>query len=411
MVNRNISDNLCDAVKDTPVVFLAGSRQTGKSTLIQFLAEKEFNSQYITFDNYTALSAAKNNPKGFIEGLPERIVIDEIQRVPELFLAIKESVDKKRQSGKFILTGSANVLLLPKLSETLTGRMDIQTLWPFSIDELHACKSRFIDILFNENIQDITHSPKIVPDILNHIIQGGYPEVLERKNINRKNAWYKNYITTILQRDIKELSNIDGLIQLPNILQIFAARSACLLNFADISRSLQIPQTSLKRYVSLLESIFIIHRLIPWFKNINLRITKAPKIYVNDTGLLCHLLGVDFQHLKNNRILAGQIFENFVVNELKKQITWSTMKPDIFHFRTSSGREVDIILENNQGLCVGIEVKLSSSVSEKNIAGLKFLKETLKTNFIKGIVIYTGQEIIPFDKDIFAVPVSALLVT
>jgi uncharacterized protein len=213
---------------------------------------------------------------------------------------------------------------------------------------------------------------------------------------------------TILQRDIRELSNIDGLTALPNLLHLIAARTANLLNFADLSRSVQIPQSSLKRYVALFESIFLVNKVQPWSGNLTSRLIKAPKIHLNDTGLLSFLLGVDSNRLEDNPPLMGQIFETFVFNELFKQATWSKAQPRLYHFRTAVGKEVDIVLENSRGECVGIEVKASASVSAKDAEGLRFLQDTLKEKFVRGVILYTGKEIIPFQRSIHASPISSL---
>jgi predicted AAA+ superfamily ATPase len=231
---------------------------------------------------------------------------------------------------------------------------------------------------------------------------------LGRESLSRRQAWFKSYITTILQRDIRDLANIDALTSIPDILKIMAIRCAQPLNIADISRSLKIPQTSLKRYLALLESTFLTYRVLPWHGNLNSRLVKTPKVYMNDTGLAAHLLGIDEAGLAGNPTLTGQLFENFVASELVKQIPWSKQQPGMFHFRTHTGREVDIVLENAQGRCIGIEVKSGAHVTSHDAGGLFFLKETIGNRFYRGIILYTGTETIPFDERIHAIPISAL---
>lgn len=408
MITRNIKKTLLEALEDTPVVFLAGARQTGKSTLVNYLAENEINAHYVTLDDYNMLTAARSNPDGFIAGLPNPVIIDEVQRAPELFLAIKADVDKNRQPGRFLLTGSANVLIIPKVSESLAGRVEFITMWPMSQGELKANKESFIDSIFSNKIESFKKQPLTEDELWELIITGGYPEVIQRKSYRRKRAWFKSYITTILQKDIKDLANIEGLTNLPNILQLLAGRCASLINYTDISRSLQIPQTTLKRYITLLESTFLVHKLLPWSGNFNSRLTKSPKIFLNDTGLISYLLGIDKDRLTNDRTLAGQILENFIVNELLKQVSWSSIDPEVYHFRTLKGNEVDIILENQQGNLVAIEIKATSRIKPKDLKGIKYLKESIKEKFICGIILYTGNEIIPFDNNIHAVPISAI---
>ena len=331
-----------------------------------------------------------------------------MQRAPDLFLAIKAAVDKKRKPGQFLLTGSANVMLIPKVADSLAGRIEILTLWPFSQGEIHKKRETFIDALFTG--RNIPKSSKEMPEkqLWDMVVGGSYPEAISRTRPDRKIAWFRSYISSILQRDIKDLSYIDGLTVLPDILQLIAARSTNLLNFADLSRALQIPQTSLKRYITLLESTFLVNRIQPWSGNLSSRLTKAAKIHLNDTGLLSYLLDINSKRLEKDHTLAGQVFETFVVNELLKQSTWSQTQPKLYHFRTNIGKEVDIVLEDSRGRCVGIEVKTSALVTAKDIAGLRFFQENLKEKFIRGIVLYTGKDSIPFQKSIHAMPVSSL---
>lgn len=408
MIKRNLSSQLFAALSDTPVVFLAGARQTGKSTLVQNLINNEYQAHYITFDDYTVLNAAKSNPHGFIAGLPARVILDEIQRAPELLLAIKSMVDSNRTPGRFLLTGSANILLIPKVADSLAGRIEILTLWPLSQSELQGEKGQFVDSLFSEEQTVPSARPTGEADLWEMVTGGGYPEIMNRQQPARKDAWFRNYLTTLIQRDVREIAHIDGLSILPDLMHLIAARTANLLNFADISRSVQIPQTSLKRYFTLLESIFLVHRVAPWSSNESSRLTKANKIHLSDTGLLSHLLGVNAKRLAIDRTLGGQLLETFAVNEIIKLSSWSNRQPRICFFRTVSGKEVDIILEDSGRRCVAIEVKASASLTSKDIEGIKSFRETAGNRFIRGIVLYTGREVVPFEQNIHAVPISAL---
>jgi predicted AAA+ superfamily ATPase len=408
MINRILAQEITAALNDTPVVFLAGARQTGKSTLVNHLAENGYAAQYITFDDYAYLSAAKTDPQGFVSGLPSKVIIDEVQRAPEIFLPIKAVVDARKSPGQFLLTGSANILLIPKISDSLAGRIEIGTLWPFAQCELKSGNKDVVDNFFDHEWS--LSVPSLVDDaeLWDIIVSGGYPEAVFRADWNRKTAWFRNYITTLLQRDIREIAHIDGLSVMPNLLHLLAARTANLLNFADLSRSVQIPQTSLKRYFALLESIFIVNKIMPWSSNFNSRLTKAPKIYLNDTGLLSYFLGVNATRLSENRTLAGQFLETFVVNEILKLSSWSRTRPDVFYFRTTSGREIDIILEDARGRCVAIEVKGTNNVNSRDAEDIKFFRDAMGDKFVRGLILYTGKGIIPFQKDIHAIPVSVL---
>jgi len=279
---------------------------------------------------------------------------------------------------------------------------------PFSQGELRKREETFIDFLFSDSEHHKPAESVSAGELREMVLCGGYPELVERSTQQRREAWARNYITTILQRDIRELANVDGLTVLPGLLHILAARTANLLNLADVARSLQIPQSSLKRYIALLEATFLINRVAAWSGNFTSRLTKAPKIHLNDTGLVSFLLGVDSKRLEENSPLAGQMFETFVFNEILKQASWSRSQPRLYHFRTTSGKEVDIVLENSRGECIGIEVKSSASVSAKDVEGLRTLQEAAKKNFVRGVVLYTGKEIVPFDASIHALPLLSL---
>lgn len=408
MIKRNIQKRIITALKDSPVVFLNGARQTGKSTLIREIVETIYPARYVTFDEVTVLSGAKSDPDGFLKNITFPIAIDEVQRAPEFFLAIKAEVDRVRKPGRFILTGSANVLLLPRLADSLAGRMEIISLWPFSQGELDGVTETFVDTLFSDASLSLKLPLLNRPHLLEKILSGGYPESLTRENTDRRDSWFGSYITTILQWDVRDLARIEGLTTLPKLLSLLAARSTTLLNIAEISNSAAIPQTSLKRYLTLLETIFLIKFLPAWSSNLGKQLIKTPKVILSDTGLLAHLTGVQINQLNQGNGAIGPLFENFVAMEITKQITWSHTQPQLFHFRTLRGQEVDLLLEDRKRRIVGIEVKASSTVTANDFKNLKILSEIAGKKFHLGIVIYTGSEIIPFGKDLYAVPVQGL---
>ncbi len=408
MIKRNIQKRIITALKDSPVVFLNGARQTGKSTLIREIVETIYPARYITFDEVTVLSGARSDPDGFLKNITLPIAIDEVQRAPEFFLAIKAEVDRVRKPGIFILTGSANVLLLPRLADSLAGRMEIISLWPFSQGELDGVTETFVDTIFSDASLSLKLPLLDLSHLFEKILSGGYPESLTRKGNERRDSWFGSYITTILQRDVRDLARIEGLTTLPKLLSLLAARSTTLLNIAEISNSAAIPQTSLKRYLTLLETIFLIKFLPAWSSNLGKRLIKTPKVILSDTGLLAHLTGVQITQLKQGNAAIGPLFENFVAMELTKQITWSHTQPQLFHFRTLRGQEVDLLLEDRKGRIVGIEVKASSTVTANDFKNIKILSEITGKKFHRGIVMYTGSEIIPFGKNLYAVPVQGL---
>ncbi len=407
MYSRNLTLALSAALSDSPVVFLNGARQTGKSTLTQALAASTHPARYLTLDDMSVLSAAKNDPQGFLAGLNGPVILDEIQRAPELFLPLKAEVDRNRQPGRFFLTGSASALVLPKLSQSLTGRMEILTLWPLSQGEIAGVKEEIIDELFKTDAAMLSFQPSTREELWERVAQGGYPESLSRPQPERRRAWIDSYLATIIERDVRDLANIEGLTQLPRLLNLLAIRTASLMNYAELSRSMGIAQTTLKRYLALLEATFLLRRLPPWSGNLSKRLVKAPKLFLNDTGLAAGLLAVDAARLGTDGNLSGPLLETFVVAELTKQIGWSKTKPRMYHFRTQAGHEVDVVLEDAQGRCVGVEVK-AGSVGAGDFKGLKALEEALGKRFVRGVILNTGRETVPFARNMHALPINAL---
>lgn len=409
MINRYIISAILESLKDTPVIFINGPRQSGKSTLVRWLAEYKYPAKYFNLDDFQVLNAVQQSPKDFIQSLESPVIIDEAQKAPGLFPAIKMAVDSDRRPGRYILTGSANVQLLPTISESLAGRIEILTLWPFSQSEITQNKLNFIDQLFAQYpLKQKNISSSDTPTILQKMVLGGYPEIQKRTTPQRRDAWFSSYITALLQRDILDISHINGISGMPNLLSILASRAASLFNFADFSRISSIPQSSLKRYLSLLEMIFLITRLPAWSSNIGKRLLKSPKVLFCDTGLLSYLLQFTSDHLNGPNPLQGQILENFVIMEIKKEISWSLTKPNLFHFRTTGGIEVDLILENRKRELVAIEIKSKAVVEQRDLKGLLYFRDQVKGRFLKGIVFYTGNQVLPLGNNMFAVPIPAL---
>ncbi|MCA9757564.1 MAG: ATP-binding protein [Candidatus Eisenbacteria bacterium] len=444
MKRRFLQRHIEAALADTPVILLHGARQTGKTTLVRALAD-ETHRRYLTLDDAILLGLASENPAGFIDGLRGPVVLDEIQRAPGLFLAIKKSVDENRAPGRFLLTGSANVLALPKLSESLAGRMEILRLFPFSVGEQLGHQSTFVDDAFTSGALEDRRVATSRPDTsrpdtnradTNHpgtdilgasdldssrtsgdentdsvwdwIVKGGFPEAAERTDPSRRHAWFGSYVTTILQRDVREISNIENLSSVPRLLSLLAGRVSGLLNVSDVSRALGIPHTTLKRYIALLEATFMIRLLPAWATNLGLRLVKSPKLHFVDTGLACSLLGVDRERVESDPLLRGSMLESFVALELTKQASWSETQPSLYHFRTTAGSEVDFVMEGRDGTIVGIEVKSSANVRSSDFAGLRKLREIAGERFRRGVVVHTGRESAQTEADLVAVPVARL---
>jgi predicted AAA+ superfamily ATPase len=286
--------------------------------------------------------------------------------------------------------------------------MEIYTLWPLSQGELKGWQESFIDTVFGKEKAPQVDAIKM-PELIQAIVTGGYPDIQSRTTERLRQNWYTSYINSILERDIRELSNIEGLTELPNLLSLIASRACGLMNLSDASRSLELNYMTLKRYLTLLQAVYIVVQLPAWANNLGKRLVKASKLYINDTGLLCHLIGRDATALESNKSLLGAVFENFVVMELVKQAAWSVLRPKLYHYRTSDNRyEVDLVLEARDGRVVGIECKASSTVTKDSFKGLHALKEDAGSKFVRGIVLYTGSNTLSFDDKMEALPVSAL---
>lgn len=406
VISRNVEDRVRLALGDTPVVLLNGARQVGKTTMARAVGQR-IGARYLTLDDAATLGAAVGDPSGFVRNLRGPVVLDEVQKAPDLFPAIKLAVDEDRRPGRFLLTGSANVMMLPRLAESLVGRMEVVPLHPFSAGELAGRRETFVERLFD------AAPPGSVPrvpsgDVLAQLVKGGYPEAVQRTSDGRRNAWFASYVTTILMRDVRDLARVDGLHAMPSLLRLLAARTAGLLNVADVARDAGLPHTTLTRYLALLESVFLVHRLPAWSRNLGKRLVKAPKLHLIDTGLACHLVGANTNALASDRALLGRMLESFVVSELRKQISWSDSGASLCHSRTASGSEVDVVLERPDGMLAAVEVRAAATASAFDVAALKALRDGLGRSFSCGVVLYLGEHVVPFGDRLWLVPLQAL---
>lgn len=413
MRQRHLASDVRDALADTPVVLLGGARQVGKSTLAQHLAAEGFGgvpaARYLTLDDATVLAAAEADPDGFVRALDAPAVIDEVQRAPGLFRAVKAVVDEDRRPGRLLLTGSADVLLLPTVAESLAGRLEMLTLWPFSQGEIEGRRDGFVDAVFADPLPDaIDGEPVTRDDLWQRILRGGYPEAIARADARRRARWYESYITTILQRDVRDLAHVEGLTQMPRLLQLLAARTGTLMNVAEVSRASGLPASTLRRYLALLQATYLVRELPAWSANLSKRLVKAPKGLLADTGLAAALVGATEADGGPAETVRGGLIETFVAMELEKQRAWAARRVSLHHFRTAAGQEVDFVLEGAAGALVGVEVKAAARVSGGDLRGLRALQEARPDAFHRGVVLYGGDRVVPFGERLHAVPIAAL---
>lgn len=399
---RHLTRLLNVAVKDTPVVLINGPRQSGKTTLVKQYAP---DYSYYTLDDESILSAVKEDPIGFV-GRIDKGVIDEVQRAPELLRAIKLSIDQNRQPGRFLLTGSANLLALPQIGDSLAGRMEILTLYPLSFAEITKRESQFLSFATAQNwalnISDNKFS------LVSQVLTGGYPEMLARNDATRRNAWAKSYLKAIIERDIKDISSIEKILEMPQLLEILAKQSGQLTNYSKIAGQIHLDSKTAQTYISLLETLFLVNKLRPWHKNTINRIVKSPKTHFIDSGLLAAISKLSQKKIEADNNYIGPLLETWVYGELLKMINLSQGDWDIFHYRDKDKVEVDFVLENSENQVIGIEVKASRTVTKKDFGGLKKLASIAKNDWLSGIVLYSGDKCLSFGDNLWAIPFSLL---
>jgi len=404
LYRRLAEPRLVEALADTPVVLIHGPRQCGKTTLALQVGKRR-GYRYYTFDDAATLAAARADITGFVARLERRAILDEVQHVPELFAALKPVIDTDRRSGKFILTGSSNVLLVPRLSDSLAGRMEIFRLYPLSQVELARAKPRFLDMLFSA-AQEFPHAGREGKQLVERIVRGGYP-VVQKRTPRRRQDWYANYVETLIQRDVRDIARVGSLAALPKLLTLAASQTARLANLSELASGFELSRPTIHSYLTLIERLFLVEFLPPWFSNRVKRLIKTPKLHFGDTGLACSLLRCSAAELDDQRELLGQMLETFIFGEIAKQVSAHPERIALYHLRDKDGYEVDIVLQLGTSHA-GIEVKAASSVGERDFRGLKRLREILGARFHTGIVLYDGDHVLPFGDRLLAVPLSAL---
>jgi hypothetical protein len=403
---RYLAPRLRESLADTPAVLIHGPRQSGKTTLARAVGEPR-GYRYLSFDDEALRQAAARDPVGFVDDLPAKSILDEVQRVPQIFTSLKAAIDRRRTAGRYILTGSANVLLVPALADSLTGRMGVLRLHPLAQAEIAEEPPRFIDTLFRGAFRTGI-AERLGAGLFGRIVEGGYPAALARRAPTRRAAWYRDYVDTQVQRDVRDLTRIRSLDALPKLLALAAGQTARLVNIADLAAPFELTRQTIHEYVTLLERVFLLERLPSWHVNRMSRLVKRPKLHMGDTGVACALLGIDAAALAADRQLLGSMLETFVLQELRRQASWRPAPIGFFHFRDRDNFEVDIVLEQGQAAVAGVEVKAAASVSEADFRGLRKLRDAAGRRFVAGVVLYDGSATIRFGDGLFAVPVRRL---
>ena len=403
---RHAEARLVEALADTPVVLIHGPRQCGKTTLARMTGDPR-GYTYFSFDDAATLAAAEADPVGFVADAPERTILDEVQRVPGLFTALKTAVDRRRAPGRFLLTGSSNVLLLPKLADSLAGRMEILRLFPFAQCEIEGRPPWFLDALFGATFPTRKYE-RLGREMAERIVAGGYPAALVRTTARRRAAWYRNYVETLMQRDVRDLARIHSLDALPRLLALAAGQTARLINVSDLAGPFRLSRPTIRDYVTLLERLFLLERIPPWHSNRLSRLIKTPKLHLGDTGVACALLGLDAHALASDRAILGRLLETFVVQELRREASWHGSDFRLHHFRNKDGVEVDLVIERGASELAGVEVKAAATITPSDFRGLRKLQAVAGKGFRAGVLLYDGETSASFGDRLFAVPIRAL---
>ncbi len=402
---RKLAGPLAEALADTPVVVVAGPRQAGKSTLAEHVVAERAGT-WLTLDDATILDTARADPVGFVSGRSELVGIDEAQRVPELLLAVKAEVDRERRPGRFLLTGSTRLLGAPKLADSLAGRMEALTLWPFTQAELDdtVAEPGFIDRAFADDLAGLRPSPVTRAEVLDRARAGGFLPALTRTD-RRRSAWFDSYVSGVIDREVRAVTDAIYLRELPRLLRLVASRTSGELNITDLARDLGLSRPTIDTYLAHLEAVFLIQTIPAWSTNLTTRAVRRPKITVTDTGLAARLLG---GRIHSDPELAGRLIETFVAGELRAQAEWSQSRPGLFHFRDRTGLEVDLVLESGDGRVVGVEVKAGATVRAEDLRGLRLLEQRLGADFAAGVVLCTAAEPRHLGGRLWTLPLSVL---
>ena len=404
MYARLVEHRIKESLSDTPVVLVTGPRRVGKTTLVKKL--EGAHRPYITLDDQAALDTAQDDPVGFIRAL-DTAIIDEVQRVPELLLAIKKSVDDDYRPGRFLLTGSANVMTLPKVIDSLAGRIEMIQMLPLARVEIEGVVPTFLENVFHGRF-DSRRGDVVGDDLLQLVLLGGYPEAIIREKETRRQNWVHSYLTSMLSRDLIDISTVQNMTELPNFVRILAEHSGQLANYSKLGSAIGVNYKTGQRYVTLLEQLYLIATLQPWYTSSLKRIVKTPKLHFLDSCLLAAVRGLNLEKLRKHRSEFGALLESFVYSEIRKLMTGSELQISAYHFRDQQLHEVDMVLERNDGKIAGIEIKASATVRSRDFSALRILAKSCQRQFAYGVVLYDGTNIVRISEKLAAVPISSL---
>ena len=401
---RWIGSRIAEAMQDTPVVLLAGPRQAGKTTLVRQISGN--GARYLTLDDELTLMSAREDPVGMIRSL-DRAVIDEIQRAPSLLLAIKKSVDEDRRPGRFLLTGSANLMALPTVADSLAGRLETLLLLPLSQSEIEGQSVNWLDSVFAGQIPQ-QGTQALGGDLIDRVLSGGYPEAISRSTERRRIAWARQYIDALIQRDVRDVSGIEKLDQLPRFLRALAQTAGQMCNYSQLGGQVGMDSKTAAKYVGVFEQMYLLRRVDVWARNRLSRVVKTAKLQFIDSGLLATQLELTAEEVPQNLARFGHVLESFVYGELLKATTTAEGGYSLMYYRDADKVEVDVVIENAAGHLVGVEVKASATVKEIDLRGLRKLASLAGNQFKMGILLYDGDETLPLGDNIWAAPLATL---
>ncbi|MBL8693244.1 MAG: ATP-binding protein [Planctomycetes bacterium] len=405
-IPRAIAARLAEALADTPAVLIHGPRQCGKTTLAREYCEPR-GYPYISFDDEDRRRAALGDPVGWVAALPKKCILDEVQRVPEIFPSLKAIIDRDRAFGRFVLTGSANIFAVPRLSESLAGRMEVLRLHPLAQCEMERAKSRFLDRAFRANFPSGV-SERLGENLAERIVAGGFPAAVLRGAPTRRAHWYREYVHTQIQRDVRDFTKLRSLGSLPKLLEAVALKTANITNIEELAAPFELTRQTIHEYLGVLEQIFLVERIPAWHRNRLSRLVKRPKLHICDTGVGCALLRLDAARLQRDSNQYGSMLETFVVQELRRQAGWRDSPIEFSHFRDRDDFEVDLVLEESRASLVGVEIKAAASIVDRDFRGLRKLRSLAGSSWICGVVLYDGGATVRMDTDLFAVPIRQL---